>query len=138
MPDKLTLPICIEVQTSAESTLAYAGLANDFNPLHIDPDFAAKTSFGAPILHGSHTLALFVDLLERSMPDTLSVRDVNLRFVAPVPVGARVFLHLDRQDENPECLNLSADDGRGGGFAKGTAQLGPSHNGTDAKFNGAN
>jgi len=36
----------------------YSAAANDPNPIHTDPDFAATTDFGRPIAHGMLVLAL--------------------------------------------------------------------------------
>lgn len=36
----------------------YADAADDRNPIHLDPDFAAGTEFGRPIAHGMLVLAL--------------------------------------------------------------------------------
>ena len=41
-----------------ERVAAYAEVTQDFNPLHLDPAFAATTSFGGPIAHGTLNLAL--------------------------------------------------------------------------------
>lgn len=81
------------VATSPERTRAYAELSGDFNPLHLDAAFAADTPFGGVIVHGSHTLALVVDWLERQARGRALVA-VTARFVAPVPVGTRLVLNL--------------------------------------------
>lgn len=36
----------------------FAGLTGDFNPLHIDAEFAKTTPFGEPVAHGILTLAV--------------------------------------------------------------------------------
>lgn len=36
----------------------YAGASGDFNPIHIDPDFAKSVGLPANILHGLYTMAL--------------------------------------------------------------------------------
>jgi 3-oxoacyl-[acyl-carrier protein] reductase len=35
-----------------EDIQAFAAVSGDFNPLHLDPEFARKTSFGKPVAHG--------------------------------------------------------------------------------------
>ncbi len=36
----------------------YAELTGDFNPIHVDPEFAATTPFGGVIAHGTMSLNL--------------------------------------------------------------------------------
>src|ERR671916_392026 len=36
----------------------YAGASGDFNPIHIDPDFAKQVGLPSTILHGLYTMAL--------------------------------------------------------------------------------
>lgn len=48
----------VERTINQASLDAYAEASGDFNPLHLDPEFAATTQFGAIIAHGMLTLAL--------------------------------------------------------------------------------
>ena len=69
---------------------AWAGVSGDYNPLHTDPDFAAKTRFGGTIAHGHLPLAWFCELLIRwAGTSWLSAGELlEVRFVAPVRPGA--------------------------------------------------
>ncbi len=67
----------------AEAVAAYAELTQDFNPIHLDPDFAAKTPLGRPIVHGTLTLSLVWPLVAPGAA-------LELRFVKPVFVGEEV------------------------------------------------
>lgn len=72
----------------------FADLTEDHNPIHVDPDHARTTPFGATIVHGYFTVAMLAAFLEELVSvrgATLSVNyGINkLRFPAPVPVGAR-------------------------------------------------
>ena len=37
---------------SQDAIDSYASLSGDFNPLHVDPAYTARTSFGGTIAHG--------------------------------------------------------------------------------------
>jgi acyl dehydratase len=81
----------LELATSPERVIAYAELTGDRNPLHLDPDFAARTSFGVPIVHGTIALNLLVEALRRSLgPDWRQDATVEVRFSAPVKVGETI------------------------------------------------
>lgn len=85
LPAKLTP---LELATSHETALAYGELTADFNPIHIDPDFAARTPFGRPIAHGTMALNLVLEAAARTFGRDRPLGDLAIRFVKPVPVGA--------------------------------------------------
>ena len=78
-----------------EQVNQFADLTGDHNPVHLDPDFAARTPFGGTIVHGYLTLALVVPLMAEILEVTEVGTGVNygldrLRFPAPVLVGAAI------------------------------------------------
>lgn len=76
-------------KTFTENDIAlYAELSGDYNPIHIDSDYAQKTRFKAPIAHGLLTASLLSQLLGYILPGKGSVYlDQTLRFTAPVYPG---------------------------------------------------
>jgi acyl dehydratase len=65
-----------------------AELIGDFNPLHVDEDFARRSRFGARILHGVITSALMGAELGMVFAGTaIGYLEHNARFLAPVKVG---------------------------------------------------
>jgi 3-hydroxybutyryl-CoA dehydratase len=65
-----------------------ARLIGDFNPLHVDADFAARSRHGARILHGVITSALIGAELGMVYAGTaIGYLEHNARFLAPVKIG---------------------------------------------------
>ena len=73
--------------TEAHLALA-AGLFGDFNPLHVDEEFARKSRFGTRILHGPFTSALISAPVGMYFSGTaIAYLEHACRFVAPVRPG---------------------------------------------------
>ncbi len=72
----------------------FADATGDHQWIHVDPDRAASGPFGATIAHGFLTLSLLSALVEADeVPGASMAINYGLdrvRFVSPVPVGARV------------------------------------------------
>jgi 3-hydroxybutyryl-CoA dehydratase len=65
-----------------------ARLIGDFNPLHVDQAFAARSRHGARILHGVITSALIGAELGMVYAGTaVGYLEHNARFLAPVKIG---------------------------------------------------
>ena len=80
----------------------YAELTQDFNPVHVDPDYAAGTPFGSTIAHGMLT-AGFVQhaLTALCTPGGISTRYLfELR--NPVPPGTEV-------EASAECVGVDRE-----------------------------
>ena len=69
----------------------YARASGDFNPIHIDQDFAAQSRFGGTIAHGMMIAATISDMMTsafgRRWADTGSMK---IRFRSPVKPGQSV------------------------------------------------
>ncbi len=64
---------------------AFAELSGDFNPIHLDEEFAAKTQFGKRIAHGMISGALISAVLGNEFKEKKIVYlSQTMRFIAPV------------------------------------------------------
>ncbi len=81
--------------TSAARTITetdivfFAGMTGDFDPLHVDHEFAASTPYGKPIAHGILGLAWMAGL-SSTAPRVRNLALINIedwRFHRPVHVG---------------------------------------------------
>lgn len=64
---------------------AFAKLSGDFNPIHLDEEFAAKTQFGKRIAHGMISGALISAVLGYEFKERKVVYlSQTLKFTAPV------------------------------------------------------
>lgn len=73
---------------TAETVRSYAELTDDFNPIHLDAEFAAKTVMGRPIAHGTMSLCLLWQCLQRNFgAQAFSELNLDVRFVKPVYIG---------------------------------------------------
>ena len=74
----------------------FADVTGDDQFIHVDPVRAAQTPFGGTVAHGFLTLSLLSILAREAIPATAERRmGINygldrVRFLAPVPSGARV------------------------------------------------
>ncbi len=66
----------------------FAGICGDFNPIHVDEEFASKTPFKKRIAHGMLGASLISTLLGTTLPGKNTIYiEQNLKFKAPVYIG---------------------------------------------------
>ena len=66
----------------------YSHASGDFNPVHLDEEFAAQSSFGRIVAHGMMTLAFLSEMLtERFGVNWLSTGSLKVRFKRPAYPG---------------------------------------------------
>jgi 3-hydroxybutyryl-CoA dehydratase len=76
-------------KTITESDVdAFAELIGDFNPIHMDAEFAHRSRFGSRIAHGMFTGGLISAVLGNELPGPGSIYlSQQLKFLAPVYIG---------------------------------------------------
>jgi 3-hydroxybutyryl-CoA dehydratase len=78
------LPTVVREITQEKIDL-YAEASGDFNPLHIDPEFAKDTIFGGTIAHGMLTLAYISQVMSEFYRDGwINGGQMEINFLAPV------------------------------------------------------
>ena len=74
-----------------ELVRAFAELSSDFNPIHLDEEFAAKTRFGQRIAHGMLSGAFISAVLGYEFQERKIVYlSQTMKFTAPVYIGDTV------------------------------------------------
>lgn len=70
---------------------AFAEVSGDYNPIHLDEEFASKTRFGKRIAHGMLSGAFISAVLGNEFKDMKIVYlSQTMRFTAPVFIGDTV------------------------------------------------
>ncbi len=73
---------------NADHVQTFADLTGDYNPLHFDESFTAKTKFKRLVIQGGLTTGLLHALVAMDMPGPGTVfLSQNWRFTAPVFIG---------------------------------------------------
>lgn len=67
----------------------YAAMTQDFNPIHVDPEYAATTAMGGVIAHGTLSLNLIWESIEASAPEGMGY-EMDVHFLRPVRIGDRL------------------------------------------------
>lgn len=116
------------IRFTQEGVIAFAEITGDKNPIHLDPEFAAKTPFGRPIVHGFLSAAVFSKVFGMLFPGQGTIYlSQEMSFRAPVFAGEKYTAEFEVIDVNTEkhigtikCLLLDA---AGKECITGTAKL---------------
>lgn len=82
---------------------AFAAFSGDHSPLHMDPDFAARSRYGSTVVHGVLPLLALPALVQELLPErTWSVRQVQARFLRPILPDDSVELIATLESGYPE------------------------------------
>lgn len=73
---------------SEADIINYAGIIGDFNPIHVNPEYAKTTVFGERIAHGMLTASFISTLVGCCIPGMNALYlSQEVKFVKPVKIG---------------------------------------------------
>jgi 3-hydroxybutyryl-CoA dehydratase len=74
----------------------YAGVSGDFNPAHINEEYAKETFFKTRIAHGMLSAGFISMVIGTKLPGPGTIYlDQSLKFLAPVRIGDTITAHVE-------------------------------------------
>ncbi|MBT8218072.1 MAG: MaoC family dehydratase N-terminal domain-containing protein [Acidimicrobiia bacterium] len=106
---------------------AFARLSGDDNPIHVDPEFAARTRFGRTVAHGMMLFGLLTAATARRLERPLELARQNLVFLAPTYAGDEhtLTIRIEETDPNRARVDASLHASDGTQTVSATASFGP-------------
>ena len=87
---------------TSDHVKTFASLTGDYNPLHFDADFAARTKFQGLVVQGGLTTGLLHALVAMDLPGPGSVfLSQNWKFTAPVYIGDTITAEAEVVSVHP-------------------------------------
>ncbi len=83
----------------------FARISGDDNPIHVDPDFSARTAFGRTVSHGMLIYTKLCGLLIASHPE---IRQMGQTMMFPNPCYTGEPVELTVSGECPGTLSVRA------------------------------
>ena len=71
----------------------FAALSGDDNPIHVDPEFSARTKFGKTVAHGMLLCGSICAALSQHVPGAVQLEQC-LRFPSPTYVDEAIVIQL--------------------------------------------
>lgn len=86
---------------SGDKIDTFANLSGDFNPIHVDEEFAKTTMFGKRIAHGALSASLISAILGNDLPGPGAVFvELNMRFRRPAFIDDEITARAEVADIN--------------------------------------
>ena len=83
----------------------FAGVSGDFNPLHMDEEFAKTNLFGKRIAHGALGFVISTGLSNQTglfEGTTIAFIEMSLKYLAPLCIGDTVHVEMTPQEILPD------------------------------------
>lgn len=112
----------VPLQFSQAQFDEFARLTGDDNPIHVDPEFAARTQFGRTVAHGMFIFSVMNAAVTRDHADPVSLSHQELIFTKPTFADDKLTLILETQGDG--AIDQQLLDGTGEVTSTGRAVLG--------------
>jgi len=84
-----------EKTVTIEDIKRFAEVSGDFNPVHLDEEFAKKTIFKRRIAHGFLTASFISTIIASELPGPGSIYlKQSLKFLAPVYINEKILVKV--------------------------------------------
>lgn len=121
MTDKL---VDVSLTVDQAKIRQYAEITDDFNPIHLDAEFAAKTPMKGVIAHGTMSMNLIWQAITGTFGmDAAGGAELDIRFIRPVRLGDVVTAGGEASSEGDGRFKVWVRNQAGEPVIEGTATI---------------
>ena len=125
---KIGLEHHFEITINEKLEEDFARISGDFNPLHMDEQYAKKSKFGKRVCHGMLLSSFFSRLVGMYLPGKNALYfSQNLNFVGPCFIGDRIIVKGEVIDKSEAArmikIETTIKNKEGKFLIKGNAQV---------------
>ena len=121
MTDKL---VDVSLTVDQAKIRQYAEITDDFNPIHLDAEFAAKTPMKGVIAHGTMSMNLIWQAITGTFGmDAAGGAELDIRFIRPVRLGDVVTAGGEASSEGGGRFKVWVRNQAGEPVIEGTATI---------------
>jgi 3-hydroxybutyryl-CoA dehydratase len=118
----------VQKEVTDELVRKFADVSGDYNPIHLDEEFAAKTRFGRRIAHGMLGASFISAVLGYKLSENKIVYlSQSLKFTAPVFIGdtvtAKAVVREIREDKPIVTIDTTCENQTGETVITGEARI---------------
>jgi 3-hydroxybutyryl-CoA dehydratase len=118
----------VRKEVTDELIRKFADVSGDYNPIHLDEEFAAKTRFGKRIAHGMLGASFISAVLGYKLSENKIVYlSQSLKFTAPVFIGdtvtAKAVVRQIREDKPIVTIETTCENQMGETVITGEAKI---------------
>lgn len=89
--------------------IGFAGITGDFNPVHVNEEYAKTTRFGGRIAHGMLSASFISTIFGMTIPGAEGIYlSQTLKFLAPVRIGDTITAAIEITEVFPEKRRFTA------------------------------
>jgi acyl dehydratase len=104
----------LRVTPDRHVTVRYAGASGDFNPIHVDEEFARSVGLPGRILHGLYTMALVARAQTEALGGAAHLRRLEVQFRGAAVPEEEIAISSTITERTPEHVVVRIDAEQGG------------------------
>ena len=98
---KINQHVQVEKKMTLDMVKQFASISNDYNPVHLDKNYASKSRYKKQIIHGLMASSLFSGLFGTRLPGEGCVyKSQNIKFKRPIYIDDLVLAKVEVKDVN--------------------------------------
>jgi 3-hydroxybutyryl-CoA dehydratase len=102
------MTVSTEHKVSEQDVQDFARVSGDYNPLHMDEEYAKNTLFGGRVAHGALSASYISAILGNDMPGPGAIfTDLTLQFKRPVRIGDTVIASAEVTEMEERTLRVT-------------------------------